>query len=89
MVEIIAALVGSTLTAILMGTTGAIRGNTNNREAHAKVVTRLTVAVENVATRLEELHVDIKADRKETFGRLNSVEQRVAALEARMHTPHQ
>jgi hypothetical protein len=85
MVEIIAALVGSTLTAILMGTTGAIRGNTNNRE----VVTRLTVAVENVATRLEELHVDIKADRKETFGRLNSVEQRVAALEARMHTPHQ
>jgi hypothetical protein len=85
MVEIIAALVGSTLTAILMGTTGAIRGNTNNRE----VVTRLTVAVENVATRLEELHVDTKADRKETFGRLNSVEQRVAALEARMHTPHQ
>jgi hypothetical protein len=85
MVEIIAALVGSTLTAILMGTTGAIRGNTNNRE----VVTRLTVAVENVATRLEELHVDIKADRKETFGRLNSVEQRVATLEARMHTPHQ
>jgi hypothetical protein len=85
MVEIIAALVGSTLTAILMGTTGAIRGNTNNRE----VVTRLTVAVENVATRLEELHVDIKADRKETFGRLNSVEQRVATLEARMHVPHQ
>jgi hypothetical protein len=85
MVEIIAALVGSTLTAVLMGTTGAIRGNTNNRE----VVTRLTVAVENVATRLEELHVDIKADRKETFGRLNSVEQRVATLEARMHVPHQ
>jgi hypothetical protein len=85
MVEIIAALVGSTLTAILMGTTGAIRSNTNNRE----VVTRLTVAVENVATRLEELHVDIKADRKETFGRLNSVEQRVATLEARMHVPHQ
>lgn len=84
MVEIIAALVGSTLTAILMGTTSAIRGNTNNRE----VVTRLTVAVENVATRLEELHVDIKADRKETFGRLNSVEQRVATLEARMHVQH-
>ena len=46
------------------------------------MVTRLTVAVENVATRLEELHVDIKADRKETFGRLNSVEQRVSRLEA-------
>jgi len=79
MVEIIAALVGSAFTAILMGTTGAIRGNMNNRE----VVTRLTVAVENVATRLEELHVDIKVDRKETFARLNSVEQRVSMLEVR------
>jgi hypothetical protein len=55
-------------------------GTTTNRE----VVTRLTVAVENVATRLEELHVDIRADRKETFGRLNSVEQRVSKVEARM-----
>lgn len=79
MVEIIAALVGAAFTAAVMGTSGAIRGNTNNRE----VVTRLTVAVENVASRLEELHVDIKADRKETFGRLNSVEQRVATLEAK------
>lgn len=78
MVEIIAALVGSAFTAVVMATGGAIRGNTTNRE----VVTRLTIAVENVATRLEELHVDIKADRKETFGRLNSVEQRVSRLEA-------
>lgn len=79
MVEIIAALVGSAFTASLMGATGAIRGNMSNRE----VVTRLTVAVENVATRLEELHVDIKADRKETFTRLNLVEQRVSMLEVR------
>ena len=78
MVEIIAALVGSAFTAVVMAAGGAVRGNTTNRE----VVTRLTVAVENVATRLEELHVDIKADRKETFGRLNSVEQRVSRLEA-------
>jgi len=79
MVEVIAALVGSAFTATLMGATGAIRGNMNNRE----VVTRLTVAVENVATRLEELHVDIKVDRKETFTRLNLVEQRVSMLEVR------
>ena len=78
MIEVIAALVGAVFTAAVMGTSTVIRGNTNNRE----VVTRLTVAVENVATRLEELHVDIKADRKETFGRLNSVEQRVSRLEA-------
>ena len=80
MVEVIAALVGSAFTALVMATGGAIRGNTTNRE----VVTRLTVAVENVATRLEELHVDIRADRKETFGRLNSVEQRVSRVEAKM-----
>ena len=78
MVEIIAALAGAAFTAAVMGTSAAIRGNTNNRE----VVTRLTIAVENVATRLEELHVDIKVDRKETFARLNSVEQRVTAIEA-------
>ena len=84
MVEIIAALVGSAFTALVMATNGAIRGNTTNRE----VVTRFTVAVENVATRLEELHVDIKADRKETFARLNSVEQRVATLEARTQIHH-
>jgi len=85
MVEIIAALVGSAFTAALMGTTGVIRGNMNNRE----VVTRLTVAVENVATRLEELHVDIKVDRKETFARLNSVEQRVSMLEVRCKTANE
>lgn len=45
-------------------------------------VIRLTAAVENVAVRLEELHVDIKADRRETYARLNGLEQRVAKLEA-------
>jgi len=84
MIEVIAALVGAAFTAAVMGTSTVIRGNNNNRE----VVTRLTVAVENVATRLEELHVDIKADRKETFTRLNSVEQRVATVEARIQTHH-
>lgn len=43
---------------------------------------RLAASVDNVASRLEQLHVDIKADRRETFGRLNSIEQRVARLEA-------
>lgn len=48
-----------------------------------EAVVRLTAAVENVAIRLEELHVDIKADRKETFTRLNVLEARVAVLEAK------
>jgi hypothetical protein len=48
-------------------------------------VIRLTAAVEHIATQLEVLHGDIRADRQETFKRLNGVEQRVATLEARPH----
>lgn len=82
MVEVLAALVGSAFTAVIMGVGNGIRGNTNN----AQIVTRLTVAVENVAKRLEELHVDIKADRKETFSRLNAVEHRLTVVEAKMES---
>lgn len=52
-----------------------------NREGRDAVI-RLAASVDNVASRLEQLHVDIKADRRETFTRLNSIEQRVARLEA-------
>jgi hypothetical protein len=45
-------------------------------------VIRLAASVDNVASRLETLHVDIKADRKETFARLSSLEQRVTKIEA-------
>lgn len=57
-----------------------------NREGRDAVI-RLAASVDNVAARLEQLHVDIKADRKETFSRLNSVEQRVTMLEARTLHP--
>ena len=80
MVEILAALVGSGVTIAAMGIGGGIKGNSTNKE----VVTRLTVAVENIATNLEELHVDIKSDRREMFGRLNGLEQRVTKLEAKL-----
>lgn len=63
-----------------MGLTGASRRSNEGREA----VIRLTEAVNTVASRLDELHVDLKADRRETFTRLNDVEQRVAKLEARL-----
>ena len=32
------------------------------------------------------MHTDIRADRKETFSRLNGVEQRVTKLEARPYS---
>jgi hypothetical protein len=78
MIEIAAAAVGAAFSAVVMAVSGAGRRASEGRDA----VIRLTAAVENVANRLEELHVDIKADRRETYGRLNAIEQRVAKLEA-------
>lgn len=78
MVEVIAAIVGSAITVGAMGI-GAMGGR--SREGRDAVI-RLAASVDNVASRLETLHVDIKADRKETFARLSSLEQRVTKIEA-------
>lgn len=80
MIEVLAAATGASITVAAMGLTGASRRSNEGREA----VIRLTEAVNTVASRLDELHVDLKADRRETFTRLNDVEQRVAKLEARL-----
>lgn len=78
MIEVAAAVVGAAVTVGAMGM-GSL--STRNREGRDAVI-RLAASVDNVASRLEQLHVDIKADRRETFTRLNSIEQRVARLEA-------
>jgi hypothetical protein len=79
MVEVAAAIVGASISVAAMGMTGVGRRNSEARDA----VIRLTSAVEHIATQLEVLHVDMKEDRKETFQRINFVEQRVSKLEAR------
>lgn len=79
MIEIIAAVAGASISVAAMGAAGASRRNEEARNA----VVRLTAAVEHIATQLEQLHIDMKEDRKETFGRLSTVEQRVSKLEAR------
>ncbi len=78
MIEVIAAAIGGAITIGAMG----IGSMTNRSREGRDAVIRLTAAVDNVATRLETLHVDIKADRRETYTRLNLIEQRVAKLEA-------
>lgn len=78
MIELIAAIAGASISVAAMGAMGFSRRNSEARDA----VIRLTSAVEHIATQLEVLHVDIKEDRKETFTRLNTVEQRVSKLEA-------
>ena len=79
MIEVIAAVAGASITVAAMGASSMTRRNDQARDA----VIRLTSAVEHIATQLEVLHKDIKEDRRETFGRLSTVEQRVSKLEAR------
>jgi hypothetical protein len=81
MIEVIAAIAGASISVAAMGAAGFSRRNDEARDA----VVRLTSAVEHIATQLGELHTDIKEDRRETFGRLSTVEQRVSKLEA--HPP--
>jgi hypothetical protein len=79
MIEVAAAVAGASISVAAMGAMGFSRRNDEARDA----VIRLTAAVEHIATQLEVLHQDIKEDRKETFGRIGAVEQRVAKLESR------
>lgn len=79
MIEVVAAIAGASISVAAMGAMGFSRRSDEARDA----VIRLTSAVEHIATQLEVLHTDIKEDRKETFTRLNSVEQRVTKLEVR------
>jgi hypothetical protein len=79
MIEVIAAVVGASISIGAMGAIGIGKRNDEARDA----VIRLTLAVEHIATQLDVMHVDIKESQKETYGRLNNVEQRVSKLEAR------
>lgn len=83
MIEIIAAVAGASISVAAMGAAGFSRKSDEAREA----VIRLTSAVEHIAQQLEVLHTDMKEDRKETFGKLSTVEQRVSRLEANRPTP--
>jgi hypothetical protein len=81
MVEVFAAIAGASISVAAMGAMGFTKRNDEARDA----VIRLTSAVEHIATQLEAMHSDLKTDQKETFQRLNQVEQRVSKLEAHPH----
>ena len=77
MIEVVAAVAGASISVAAMGAMGFSRRNDEARDA----VIRLTSAVEHIATQLEAMHLDIKETQRETYTRLNSVEQRVSKLE--------
>jgi predicted nucleic acid-binding Zn-ribbon protein len=77
MIEVVAAIAGASISVAAMGAMGFGKRNDEARDA----VIRLTSAVEHIATQLEAMHLDIKETQRETYARLNSVEQRVSKLE--------
>ena len=79
MIEVIAAVAGASISVAAMGAMGFSKRNDEARDA----VIRLTSSLEHIAQRLDDLHADMKEDRKEYFSRLSNVEQRVSKLEAK------
>lgn len=83
MLEVIAASVAATFgAAITVVAAGSTERDKRNKQAQDAVI-RLTEAVEHIANQLGVLHEDIKADRREMYGRINNVEQRVSRLEVK------
>ena len=77
--EIYAAILGASIGIAGMSVSGFTKRSTDAREA----VIRLTVAVESISEKLEELHQDMKADRKEIHTKLNLHDNRLSLLEGR------
>jgi len=78
-IEIYAAVIGASIGIAGMTASGIGKRSTESRET----VIRLTVAVENIAEKLDQLHQDMRADRVEIYSRLNNCETRITSLEAR------
>ena len=77
MVEVWAAVAGASVTVAGLGVSGLNRQSQQGRDS----LVRLTTAVDNLASRLDILHNDIKTKDVEVFARLNELERSVARLE--------
>lgn len=76
-VEVWAAVAGASVGVASAGLTGMSRQNQQGRDS----LIRLTTAVDNLASRLDVLHADIRTRDQEIFARLANLEQSVARLE--------
>lgn len=79
MIEVLAAVLGASIGVAGVSVTGFSRRTNESREA----VIRLTMAVESIAGKLEELHQDMKSDRKEIYSQLSNHDHRLTLLESR------
>ena len=76
MVEVWAAVAGASVTVAGLGVSGLNRQSQQGRDS----LVRLTTAVDNLSSRLQILHDDIKTKDVEVFA-LNELERSVARLE--------
>ncbi len=79
MIELYAAVLGASIGVAGISASSFNKRNTESREA----VVRLTMAVESIAGKLEELHQDMREDRKEVYSRLNDYGNRITLLEGK------
>ena len=77
MVEIWAAMAGASIGVAASGIKGANRDNQHGRDS----LVRLTSAVDNLASRMDVLHADLRVRDQELFARISDLEQNVARLE--------
>ena len=76
-VEVWAAVAGASVGVASAGLTGLSRQSQQGRDS----LVRLTTAVDNLASRLNVLHADIRTRDQEIFSRLSELERSVARLE--------
>ena len=79
MIEVVAAVVG----AVMGITASSVSGYMKRDSEDSKAVIRLTSAVEHIAGEVSLLRQEIKEDRQELYPRINRIEQRLAAMEAK------
>ena len=77
--ELLAAALGAGMGIAASGVGSFVRRDTDA----AIAVVRLTAAVEHIAEQVSLMREEIKEDRQELYPRLNSMEQRLAHLEAK------
>lgn len=63
---------------------GGLGGMMRKDSEASMAVVRLTTAVEHIAGEVSLLRTEIKEDARELYPRLNNIEQRLSAIEARM-----
>ena len=79
MIEIYAAILGASIGIAGMSISGFTKRTSESREA----VIRLTMAVESIAGKLEELHQDMREDRKTIYSKLDEHGNRITLLESK------